>query len=155
MMFPIEIKKLRSRTLIGLPHHGDYQRITETYGQLFETLDARGLTENTRQMVGIFYDDPQKTETAKLRAFAGVTAAKTLPVAPPLLGITLPTGRHAVLRFTGDYQGLPAAYEFLYGTWLAKSRETPSTHPSFEVYLTSPKSHPPEEWITEICVPLA
>lgn len=153
-MYPIEIKKLRSRNLVGLPHLGDYQNMPETYGTLFDLLNTRDLTEKTRQMVAVFYDDPGAVAPEKLRSFAGVTAPKTLPAEAPLLGITLPTGRHAVLRFTGHYEGLRAAYDYLYGTWLPASGETPSTHPTFEVYLNSPKTNPPEEWVTEICVTL-
>jgi AraC family transcriptional regulator len=154
-MFSVTIKKLRSRSLIGLQHAGDYQRLSETYATLFDLLDARGLTEKTRQMVAIFYDTPGKTPEPALRSFAGVTAPKTTPCEAPLQPISLPTGRHAVLRFTGPYTGLPAAYAYLYGEWLAQSGEKPTGQPSYEVYITSPHSHPPEEWVTEICLPLA
>jgi AraC family transcriptional regulator len=153
-MYPITVKKLRSRTLIGLPHAGDYQQMSQSYAKLFDILDARDMTEKTRQMVAIFYDDPAKTIPAELRSFAAVTAPKTMPSAPPLQSIILPTGRHAVLRFTGHYAGLPDAYAYLYGQWLAQSGETPSGQPSYEVYLTSPRDNPPEEWVTEICLPL-
>jgi AraC family transcriptional regulator len=153
-MFPVIVKKLRSRSLIGLPHTGDYQRLSETYGTLFDILDARGLTEKTRQMVAIFYDTPGKTPVEALRSFAGVTAPKALPCEPPLQPISLPTGRHAVLRFTGPYSGLPAAYAYLYGAWLAQSGEIPSGQPSYEVYITSPRTHTPKDWVTEICLPL-
>jgi AraC family transcriptional regulator len=153
-MFPVTVKKLRSRSLIGLPHVGDYQQMPQTYAKLFDTLDARGLTEKTRQMVAIFYHDPAKTKAADLRSFAGVTAPKTVACDAPLQPFTLPTGRHAVLRYTGPYTGLPAAYAYLYGDWLAKSGEQQSGQPSYEVYITSPRDNPPEEWVTEICLPL-
>jgi AraC family transcriptional regulator len=153
-MFPITVKKLRSRSLIGLPHAGPYQQMRETYAKLFDVLDAHDLSDKTRQMVAIFYHDPAKTAPADLRSFAAVTAPKTVACDPPLQRINLPTGRHAVLRFTGDYAGLPAAYAYLYGDWLAQSGEQTSGQPSYEVYITSPRSHPPEEWVTEICLPL-
>lgn len=153
-MFAVDVKKLRSRYVIGLAHTGEYAQMPTTYAKLFKTLDARDLTEKTRQMVAVFYDNPDLVPQADLRSFAGVTAPKTLPCDPPLLGITLSTGRHAVLRFTGHYSGLSGAYAYLYGEWLATSGETLSSHPSYEVYLNSPLSLPPEEWVTEICVPL-
>lgn len=153
-MFAVTVKKLRSRNLIGLPHAGSYQNMSETYAQLFNILDARNLTESTRQMVGIFYDNPDVTPIAQLRSFAAVTAPKTLASDAPLQRITLPTSRHAVLRFTGPYSGLPAAYAYLYGEWLAKSGEKPSGQPSYEVYINSPRTNAPEDWVTEICLPL-
>jgi AraC family transcriptional regulator len=153
-MFPVTVKKLRSRSLIGLPHKGDYQRLHETYKQLFDLLDAHALTEKTRQMVAIFYDNPSETATENLRSFGAVTAPKSVAIEAPLQRVDLPTGRHAVLRFTGDYAGLPAAYAYLYGEWLAQSGEKPSGQPSYEVYITSPRDNPPEAWVTEICLPL-
>ena len=153
-MFPVTVKKLRSRSLIGLPHAGDYRRLSETYTALFNTLNERGLTEKTRQMVAIFYDSPDKTPEPALRSFAGVTAPKTTACDPPLQPINLPTGRHAVLRFTGAYTGLPAAYTYLYGEWLAKSGEHQSGQPSYEVYITSPQTHAEADLVTEICLPL-
>lgn len=153
-MFPVTVKKLRSRSLIGLPHTGDYQLLSDTYTKLFETLDARDLTDKTRQMVAIFYDDPSKAATASLRSFAAVTAPKTVPCDAPLQHISLPTGPHAVLRFTGPYTGLPAAYAYLYGDWLAQSGKQPSGQPSYEVYINSPRTTAPAELVTEICLPL-
>lgn len=153
-MFPVTVKKLRSRNLIGLPHTGDYTRLTDTYAKLFDLLDARDLTEKTRQMVAIFYDDPSKTAAANLRSFAAVTAPKTVPCEAPLQPISLPTGPHAVLRFTGPYSGLPAAYAYLYGDWLAQSGQHPSGQPSYEVYINSPRTTDPADLVTEICLPL-
>ena len=153
-MFAVTVKKLRSRNLIGLAHSGDYQTLSETYAKLFATLDARDLTAKTRQMVAVFYDSPETTPTANLRAFAGVTVAKSTPCAAPLQNITLPTARHAVLRVTGPYSGLPAAYAWLYGTWLPQSGETLSGQPSHEVYLNTPGNTPAQDLLTEICLPL-
>jgi AraC family transcriptional regulator len=154
-MYPVEIKKLRSRYLVGMAHFGAYDTISTTYATMFETLSARGLVENTRQMVAVYYDDPDVTPVDKLRAFAGVTAPKTIPCEAPLAGISLPTARYAVLRFTGDYAGLHAAYAYLYGPWLAASGETPSGEPVFEVYHNSPQDTAAQDLITEICMPLA
>jgi len=153
-MYPVTIKKLRSRSLVGLPHTGDYQTLPQTYAKLFETLDARDLTDKTRQMVAIYYDDPVKTAPASLRSFAAVTAPKTLACDAPLQHISLPTGPHAVLRLTGPYSGLPAAYAYLYGDWLAQSGKHPSGQPSYEVYINSPRTTAPQDLITEICLPL-
>lgn len=153
-MFSATVKKLRSRSLIGLPHLGHYQQIPDTYAKLFDLLDARGLTEKTRQMVAIFYDDPAKTAPASLRSFAAVTAPKTVPCDAPLQHITLPTGPHAVLRVIGPYSELPAAYAYLYGEWLAQSGHQPSGQPSYEVYINSPRTTAPADLVTEICLSL-
>ncbi|WP_022703262.1 AraC family transcriptional regulator [Pseudorhodobacter ferrugineus] len=153
-MFPVTVKKLRSRNLVGLPHTGDYQQLSDTYAKLFDLLDTRDLTDKTRQMVAIFYDDPSKTAAPNLRSFAAVTAPKTVPCDTPLQPITLPTGPHAVLRFTGPYSGLPTAYTYLYGDWLAQSGQHPSGQPSYEVYINSPRTTDPAELVTEICLPL-
>ena len=63
-------------------------------------------------------------------------------------------GRHAVLRHRGPYAELHHAYNWLFGTWLPTSGEVPADRPVFEEYLNNPRELPPEEWLTEINLPL-
>ena len=77
-----------------------------------------------------------------------------MPINAPLVEVTLPAGRLAVLTFTGPYAGLPAAYDQLMGIWLPQSGEVPADAPIFEVYLNSPMDTAPEALVTEVCLPL-
>jgi AraC family transcriptional regulator len=155
IMFPVEIRDLPARHMAAIPHKGLYHEINRAFEKLFATLTARGLVERTGHMVGVFYDDPSQTAPADLRSHAAVDLKGDVPVAAPLEPLTLPGGRHAVLRYTGPYAGLPAAYDQLYRLWLPKSGTEPADSPSFEVYLNSPMDTPAEDLVTELHLPLA
>ncbi len=66
----------------------------------------------------------------------------------------LPGGETAVLRFKGHYSGLPAAYDYLYGTWLPQSGHDAADSPPYEFYVNSPMDTAPEDLLTDISVPL-
>lgn len=152
LMYPVDIRDETARQLAAVPHRGPYPEIGRAFEKLFATLAARQMLGNTGKMVGVFHDDPQVTPAADLRSHAGVELAA--PVEPPLEALNLPAGRHAVLRFTGPYAGLSAAYDQLFGIWLPQSGQEPADVPSFEVYLNSPMDTPQEALVTEIHLPL-
>ena len=105
-------------------------------------------------MAAVYYCDPDVTPEADLRSHAGaVWDGDRVP--DGLDEVTLPGGRHAVLLFKGPYSGLAGAYAYLYGAWLADTRETPADSPTFEVYLNSPMDTAPQDLLTQICMPLA
>lgn len=154
LMYAVEIREDSARRLAATPHKGAYIEIARAFEKTGAVLSARRLMGACGGMVGVYYDDPSAVATAELRSHAGFEMASG-PIDLPLELVTLPAGRHAVLRFQGPYSGLPAAYEQLYRNWLPGSGETPADSPVFEIYLNTPMDVAPEELLTEICVPLA
>lgn len=155
MSYPVEIRQEPARRLAALPHKGAYTDINRAFEKLGATLGARGLFKYCGNMVGVYYDDPSATPAADLRSHAGFEFDAKAEIEAPLQEVSLPAGRHAVLRYTGPYSGLPAAYDQLYRGWLPASGETPADSPPFEHYLNTPMDTAQEDLITEICLPLA
>lgn len=155
LMYPVDIRTHAARRLVALPHKGPYAEIGRAFEKLAATVASRGLFPQLGRMVGVYYDSPADTAPEALRSHAGFEAAPATPCLPPLAEVNLPAGRHAVLTFRGPYAGLPAAYDQLFGAWLAGSEETPGHSPVFEVYLNSPMETAPEDLLTEIWMPLA
>jgi AraC family transcriptional regulator len=153
IMYPIEIRTVAEQRLAAIAHKGPYHEINRAFEKLFASLVARGLTGQTGDMVGVFYDDPAAVAAADLRSHAAVQFAG--PIEAPLEEISLPAGRHAVLTYTGPYAGLPAAYDQLFQLWLPESGHEPADSPSFETYKNSPMDTAPEALVTEIYLPLA
>ena len=105
-------------------------------------------------MVAIYEDDPDAVPEAALRAVAGAVVGLQ-DVAPADLFIrTVPAGRFAVMRYTGPYASMHAAYLWLYGQWLPASGWEPRDHPVIEEYLTDPATTPPAQAATDILLPL-
>jgi AraC family transcriptional regulator len=155
MTYPVEIRQEPARRLAALPHKGPYTEINRAFEKLGATIGARGLSGHCGQMIGVYYDDPAATAAADLRSHAGLEFDAKAEIAAPLEEVSLPAGRHAILRYTGPYAGLPAAYEQLYRGWLPTSGEVPADSPPFEHYLNTPMDTAQEDLVTEICLPLA
>jgi AraC family transcriptional regulator len=105
-------------------------------------------------MIGVYYDDPSVVGPADLRSHACFVVGEDVACPEGLEEVRTAGGRMAVLRFKGHYSGLPAAYDYLYGHWLAASGSEPADAPSFELYVNSPMDTRPEDLLTDICVPL-
>jgi effector-binding domain-containing protein len=66
---------------------------------------------------------------------------------------TLPSGRVAVMRYVGPYDGLRHACEQL-GAWV-EGRNEEAAGPHWETYVTDPRTEPdPSKRITDIYLPL-
>ena len=154
LMYTVEIRHDPARRLAAMPHKGPYPQISRAFDKLGATLGARGLLAGAGRMVGVYYDDPAATPAIDLTSHAGIELPDTTPIETPLETVHLPAGPHAVLRYTGPYSGLPAAYEQLFRNWLPGSGRLPANSPIFEVYLNTPMDTAPEDLLTEICMPL-
>ncbi|MGB3279667.1 MAG: AraC family transcriptional regulator [Pseudorhodobacter sp.] len=154
-MHSIIIRNEPKRDIVGLPHKGNYQLIGREFEHLFTALGTRGLMGKTGTMVGVYLHDPESTPEPDLRSFAGTEFPATDVLDSPIERMTLPSGRHAVLRVKGPYTALPAAYTQLYREWLPMADEVPANSPVYELYLNNPRETAPEDLLTEICLPLS
>lgn len=152
---PVDIREEAPRILAAMPHQGPYHHIDRAFEKLAGVVGSRQLFDQTRGMVGVFYDDPSSVEEDKLRSHAGFVFADEAAISDPMERVELPGGRHAVLVHKGPYTGLPGSYDHLFGNWLPSSGEAPADAPSFEVYLNSPMDTAPEDLLTELHLPLA
>ena len=155
LMYPVDIRNEPARRLAAVPHNGPYTEISRAFGQLGEIMAARGLLSGATAMIGVYYDDPAAVSPDDLRSFAGLALPETATFDAPLQEVRLPAGPHAILRFQGPYDGLPAAYDQLYRDWLPKCGRQPADSPIFENYLNTPMDTAPADLVTEICLPLA
>lgn len=142
---------------LAVAHTGSYMKIDQAFMQLSEWAAQRGLIGPGAKIIGIFYDDPDATPEAQLRAKACFIPADDAPdveTTSPVERITVPGGEHAVLLHTGPYSELKSAYQWLFGEWLPRSGRTAADAPPFEVYLNTPYDTAPQDLRTEIHVPL-
>jgi AraC family transcriptional regulator len=154
-MYPVAIKTLPPVQLLTLPHRSPYVEIGAAFERLFALAGGRGLMVPETRSLGVYYDDPAAVPAAKLRSAAGVTVPAGTKAEGPAELIDLQGGRHAVLTHQGPYAELENAYRWLYREWLPKSGEEPADRPIFEEYLNNPRTLPPKEWLTAVCLPLA
>ena len=141
--------------LSALSHIGAYNAIGRTFEELRAAAGPAGLFADTTRLVGVYYDEPEKTPEPQLRSAAGLTIDENVPVPQGFEEILLAPGRHAILQHIGPYSKLQSAYRWLFGVWLPASGEKSADRPCFEIYLNDPARTPPQELLTEIHIPLA
>ena len=151
---PVEVKELPALRVLYLRHLGPYSQVGGTWGRLMSWAGMRGLLGPQMRMLGIVYDDPDITPSAKIRYDAAVVVDR--PVAPEGdFGVTeLPGGTFAVFTHRGPYQTLSQSYARFFGGWLPQSGYEVRDAEAYEEYLNSPMNARPEDLLTRIHVPL-
>jgi AraC family transcriptional regulator len=153
-MFEVTIRNEPARRLAAIAHRGPYPEIGKSFEKLRIIVAARNLTDQIEEMAGVYYDDPAAVAAADLRSHAGFVLPKTAMIPEGLDEVLLPAGRVAALRFRGHYSSIKSGYDYLFGPWLAASREEPRDAPAMEIYLNTPMDTAPEDLLTDICLPI-
>lgn len=153
-MRKVEIRQAPALTVGGIAHRGPYAEIGVAFGRLHEILTRRALYRAGEHNIAVYFDDAMATPPAECRALAGRTMAGDAKIEPPLERVVIAAGEHAVLRHTGPYADLGAAYGWLLGVWLPGSGRAAANRPCYEIYINTPMDAEPRDLITDIYVPL-
>ncbi|HYG90861.1 MAG TPA: AraC family transcriptional regulator [Azospirillum sp.] len=154
-MQDVTIRDLPPVRVAALRHSGPYMAIGTTFERLYAWAAGRGLLGPATRTFAVYYDDCDAVAPEALRSDACLQVGPEVAADGEVRITEIPGGRHAVLLHKGPYAELESVYRRLYRDWLPQSGETPADRPCFEEYLNSPRTLPPEEWLTEICLPLA
>lgn len=146
--YPVRVEERPERRLAVAEHRGSYMGIGRAFARVVDRMGLR------KPMVAIYEDDPDAVPEAALRAVAGAVVGPEAEVPEDLETRVVPAGRYAVMRYTGPYASMHAAYLWLYGQWLPASGWEPRDHPVIEEYLTDPATTPPAQAATDILLPL-
>jgi len=158
-MYDIKVETLQPIKLAAIHHSGDYMGIAKSFEAAIIWMLQKDILKGPPSCTGIYYDDPSAVPPEDLRAEAGVVITENIEPETTASGeeirtVNIPGGRHAVLVFKGPYAELQKPYTWLFGTWLPQSGEEAADTPAYENYLNDPKTTPPMELLTEICLPL-
>ena len=146
--YPVRVEERPECRLAVAEHRGSYMGIGWAFARVVDRMGLR------KPRVAIYEDDPGIVPEAALRAVAGVVVGPEAEVPEDLETRVVPAGRYAVMRYTGPYASMHAAYLWLYGQWLPTSGHEPRNHPVVEEYLTDPATTPPAQAVTDILLPL-
>lgn len=140
--------------LAAIPHAGAYDKIGGAFDRLYAWAGPRGLIGPQTRSIGVYLDDPESVPAAKLRSYAGMSVDASFVAEGEIEIVEIPGGEVACLVHMGPYAELEPVYRALYKGWLPTSGREPADAPSFEEYLNDPRTLPPTEWLTKVCVPL-
>jgi AraC family transcriptional regulator len=140
--------------VIASRHLGPHKGLFKAYGELFHWAETTGLVARFRGIYGIPIDDPRDLPDGECRFDCcfdfGPDAGGNGQFREDRLG----GGMFAVTRHIGPYEGLEVKYDYLYGAWLSGSAYALRDQPAYNHYLNDPDSAPPEQWETDIYVPV-
>ncbi len=112
----VEIRRLPELRGYAVAHTGAYLKVVDAFGHVGAWVAQHGLTGPGAMMIGIFYDDPDTTPEAQLRAkacFVPAAGAPDVAPAPPVERVTIAGGDQAGLLHPGPGGVLKTAYQSL------------------------------------------
>lgn len=151
------IERQPARRMAYLRVVGPYNHETLGPGfvRVFDWAGPQGLMSSATQCIAVYHDLPDVTDAEKLRSDVGITVDERCQPSGEFQVQTVPGGLCAVLRHQGHYDTLGDAYRWLYSVWLPDSGREPGNALPYEVYVNDASQCPPEEWLTDIYIPLA
>jgi effector-binding domain-containing protein len=154
-MFAAEVKQTESMTVAYIVMHGPYAQTPEGYGRLYGWIAMHGM-----QPVGmpsaVYLTMPSEVPEAEAvwELWAPV-AGEAAESAPDESGIGIKRVEPCTVASTmhkGPYESVEPTYDALFA-WITGNGYRPSGPPS-ETYFSDPANTPPEEYLTEIQVPV-
>ncbi|MDH5214513.1 MAG: AraC family transcriptional regulator [Gammaproteobacteria bacterium] len=139
--------------VIASRHIGRPEGLFAAFGALFEWGEKSGLLNDYRGIYGIPVDDPRDEEQARFDCCFDF-GPKAVPD-KEYRKETLGGGLYTVTRLTGPYDGLEDKYDEFYGSWLASSNYVLRDSRAYNHYVIDPGTVPPEQWQTDIYLPVA
>ncbi|CAB3666181.1 AraC family transcriptional regulator [Achromobacter pestifer] len=153
-MYPIAIEHFPGVTLAALAHRGSYQEIGSAFTRAFMLATGQGLASPETIGFGVYFDDPEQVPESQLRSLAGMPVAPDAALGGELERFDIPAGRCAILTYTGPYNEMSKPYQWMFSEWLPASGMVPADFPMFEQYVNDPRTTPPAQLQTRICLPL-
>ena len=154
-MIEVRLEALPARRLLARAHAGDYLSIGATFEQLYGFAISRNLIGPDTVSLAIYYDDPDATPVERLRSHACLTVPAGFGAAPEGFELLeLEGGEHAVGLHRGPYDRLHESYRWLFGQWLPSSGREPANRAVHEIYVNDPRTTPPGDLVTHVCIPL-
>ncbi|MGB3944444.1 MAG: GyrI-like domain-containing protein [Methanothrix sp.] len=156
--YDIQIKKVPGLRVASLWGKGLPFSVTvpKAYEELAAWMARKSIPPPSGSPMGLalYYDDPASVSPEEVRfKVAMPVAAKTPGVAEGGAAVeVLPEAEVAYLTVTGSYTNLEEAYSQLFG-WVFQNGYQPKDA-AREIYLKWGETMSPEEWVTEIQVPV-
>jgi AraC family transcriptional regulator len=141
------------RKLVCVDATGPYQQVIgPTIGKLMQWVMPKGFSRGG-PIYGIYHDSPQDVAPEELRCTLGVPAEPHAEGEGDFYLQTIEPREEAVHLHEGPFDNLEAVYGAVIGDIFQSGYKI--SGPCMEVYLTDNSALPPEEWRTEIRIPVS
>ncbi len=149
------VKTLKPKQVIYVQSQGAYnESASKAWDKVCEFAKQKRLFGFKTEFIGISYDDPQVTETGKLRYEACVTTSKSVDPEGEIGVKEIAGGKYAIFTHKGPYENFSISYDYIFGKWIPENGVELRDEPCLEKYLNTPDKTKPEKLKTEILVPI-
>ncbi|HEX2956034.1 MAG TPA: AraC family transcriptional regulator [Chitinispirillaceae bacterium] len=155
----VEIVDLPPWHVAYIRYTGPYKGDTPLFARLWNKLAAwaapLGLLNNPDAVfLTLCHDDPEITMEEKLRVSVCIGIDKGIATTGEVGKMQLPGGKYAVCRFTLRSQDYPAAWGWMFGTWLPLSGFQADDRIAFERFIPQDQPQDDEKVTVAICIPV-
>ena len=140
--------------VIAARHVGSQDGLFHAFGNLMRWAEETGRAEDFRGIYGVPIDDARGDAADECRFDCCFDLGPNVSPDSKHREVVLGGGLYAVARHVGPYEGLDGIYDYLYGPWLSSSTYTLRGQPFYNHYLADPDTVPPEEWETDVYLPI-
>jgi AraC family transcriptional regulator len=156
MKMKVEVKEMPELHVAYARHVGPYPGIAEAINRIWKWASARRLLDSPKTLLlGVYHDNPEITEPAKLRSSACVTVPQGTKVDGEVGTMTIPGGRFAVAHCEITIDEYGKAWDKVIGEWIPQNGYQPDDdRMCYEIYLNDPDAHPEKKHIVDICEPV-
>ncbi len=151
----VEVIQREEKRVVFVRHVGAYDQCGTAWEKLMGWAGPKGLIRDDVECIGICYDDPDVTDTDKIRYDACLEIDDLVKVNGSEIGTqNLKAGTYAKMVHKGAFEGLHDVYISFYANWLPNSGYELADSISLENVLTDPCKVAPEENVVEIFIRL-
>jgi len=148
------IQKFAPMRLAYMRNLGPYETCHFTWEKFGKWLGQKRLFGPKSMIMGLSWDDPQTTPPEKIRYDCCITVDDRFQADEQVQIQDFAGGEYAIYTLKGSYSKMPQTFAKMYREGLAKLGRKPACGPCIEIYRTNPDRTPPEENITDLCIPI-
>jgi len=156
MMFEPGIKTVESQLVVYKLMTGEYSKTPEGLGELYRWIGGSDISPAGMPQA-VYLTMPETTPESEALWELWAPVAGDIPEREPDdrdIGVKrVPTVRAASLMYQGPYDGIGPSYTRLW-TWIAENGFVPAGPPR-ELWYSDPAVTEPEDYLTEIQMPIA
>jgi len=153
---PIKQINIKPIEVYSIRHRGKYEDANKTWDEMIAFASKHKLFNKNFGAYGITYDNPDITDSQRLRYDICVTKTKNIQLEEesPIQIKYLDGGKYTVFLHKGDPKGLIDVYNSIFGKWLYKNTIVLRDVPVIQKMLGDKSKISLDEYLIEVWVPV-
>jgi AraC family transcriptional regulator len=151
----VKIENFKPVRVAYMRNLGPYSTCGQTWDKFNRWMREQKVPWSGKLVIGASWDDPRSTPPEEIRYDCCLEVDDDYQPDDQVKIMEIQGGEYAVFRHIGPHGGIEADFQRLLREWFPQSGRRPSGDPCLEIYRSDHDTTPPEELITDLCVPLA